>query len=79
MSATQKPAMYRLTDVDFLRTFRRDDIAAAAGCSVGLISQLRTGLRTDVQESIARGIAKACGVDFDKMFADTGRRSFDRN
>jgi transcriptional regulator with XRE-family HTH domain len=73
-----KPRMFRITHPEPLGNYPHQQIAKAAGCSAGLISQLRTGKTTDTAEGIARGIAKACRVSFEDMFEDTGRRQHDR-
>lgn len=65
--------MYELTNPDPLRRHTIRSIAAAAGCSISTIHRLRTGKRTEVSEGIARGIAKACGVEFGEMFHRSGR------
>lgn len=65
--------MYVLLNPDPLRQFSVRSIAAAAGCGKSIISDLRSGKTSEVSEPIARGIAKAVDMPFDKLFTPSGR------
>lgn len=74
---------YKLIDRDLLRRLMQRtgtgkrintrDLAEASGLSHGTISNLLTGIRTDIPCENAHALANAIGVDVLVLFVPTGR------
>lgn len=73
-----KQAMYELINPDPLRQVTARALARSAGCSVGMVSDLRNGKLPGVSHRIASGIAAALGVDIGALFREMDRVSWER-